>query len=78
MEEGKILVLGDSYEQVTSPFLSLAVNEVQTLVLRDYYGSLQEYIKQNDIDTVIVAYASFMIGAHDTPGNANYDMFNFE
>lgn len=78
VEEGKILVLGDSYEQVTSPFLSLAVNEVQTLVLRDYYGSLQEYIKQNDIDTVIVAYASFMIGAHDTPGNANYDMFNFE
>lgn len=74
---GKILVLGDSYDQVTSPFLSLGVNEVQTLVLRDYTGSLKEYIKQNDPDTVIVAYASFMIGAHDDPNSANYAMFDF-
>lgn len=77
VKKGKILVLGDSYDQVTSPFLSLGVNEVRTLVLRAYDGSLQEYIKQNDIDTVVVAYASFMIGAHDVPGNANYAMFDF-
>ena len=77
VKKGKILVLGDSYDQVTSPFLSLGVNEVRTLVLRAYDGSLQEYIKQNDIDTVVVAYASFMIGAHDSPTNANYAMFDF-
>lgn len=77
VKKGKILVLGDSYDQVTSPFLSLGVNEVRTLVLRAYDGSLQEYIKQNDIDTVVVAYASFMIGAHDSPANANYTMFDF-
>ncbi len=77
VKKGKILVLGDSYDQVTSPFLSLGVNEVRTLVLRAYDGSLQEYIKQNDIDTVVVAYASFMIGAHDSPANANYAMFDF-
>lgn len=77
VKKGKILVLGDSYDQVTSLFLSLGVNEVRTLVLRAYDGSLQEYIKQNDIDTVVVAYASFMIGAHDSPANANYAMFDF-
>lgn len=77
IKEGHILVLGDSYDQLTSPFLSLGVNEVRTLVLRSYEGSLQEYIKQNNIDTVIVAYASFMIGAHDNPSSANYAMFDF-
>lgn len=77
MKKGKVLVLGDSYEQVMVPFLSLGVNEVRTLVLRGYEGSLQEYIKANDIDTVVVAYASFMIGAHDYPSSANYTMFDF-
>ena len=77
IKEGHILVLGDSYDQLTSPFLSLGVNEVRTLVLRSYEGSLQEYIKQDNIDTVIVAYASFMIGAHDNPSSANYAMFDF-
>ena len=77
IKEGHILVLGDSYDQLTSPFLSLGVNEVRTLILRSYEGSLQEYIKQNNIDTVIVAYASFTIGAHDNPSSANYAMFDF-
>lgn len=77
VNNGNVLVLGDSYEQVMSPFLSLGVNEVRTLVLRSYEGSLQDYIKQNDIDTVVVAYASFMIGAHDDPNSANYAMFDF-
>lgn len=77
VEKGKVLVLGDSYDQVMVPFLSLGVNEVRALVLRAYGGSLQKYIKANDIDTVVVAYASFMIGAHDNLGSANYAMFDF-
>lgn len=77
VEEGKILVLGDSYEQVMVPFLSLGLNEVHTLVLRDYQGSLRDYIKTNDIDTIVISYASFMIGAHDNPNSANYAMFDF-
>lgn len=76
--DGKVLVLGDSYEQVMVPFLSLGVNKVQTLVLRAYQGSLKEFIQNNDIDTVVVSYASFMIGAHDNPANANYAMFDFQ
>ena len=62
---------------MTSPFLSLGVNEVHTLVLREYGGSVQEYIRQNDIDTVVVAYTSSMIGAHDDTQNNNYTIFDF-
>ncbi|MCX4353236.1 MAG: hypothetical protein OSJ60_16610 [Lachnospiraceae bacterium] len=77
LEGKKILVLGDSFDQVTVPFLSLGVSEVQTLVLRNYEGSLREYISEHDIDTVIIAYASIMIGAHDNEASANYNMFDF-
>lgn len=76
-EGKKILVLGDSYEQVTVPFLALGVSEVQCLVLRAYGGSLREYIENHDIDTVVIAYAAFMIGAHDNELSANYAMFDF-
>lgn len=74
----KILVLGDSYEQVTIPFLSLGIAEIQTLILRSYEGSLREFINAHEIDTVVIAYASFMIGAHDNEASANYTMFTFE
>ncbi len=76
--DGKILILGDSYSQVVVPFLSLGVSEVSTLVLRSYGGSLREFIDANDFDTVVILYAQFMIGAHDDPQSANYDMFTFD
>ena len=43
----------------------------------NYEGSLREYISEHDIDTVIIAYASIMIGAHDNEASANYNMFDF-
>ncbi|MCI8584207.1 MAG: hypothetical protein HFH13_13920 [Dorea sp.] len=77
--EGKrILILGDSYEQITIPFLALGVSQVQCLILRGYEGSLREYIDTHEIDTVVIAYASFMIGAHDNEASANYAMFDFQ
>ncbi len=76
-EGKKVLVLGDSYEQTTIPFLALGISEVQSIILRSFDGSLKEYIENNDIDTVVIAYASFMIGSHDNEASANYDMFDF-
>lgn len=73
-----MLVLGDSYEQITIPFLALGISEVQCLVLRNYKASLKEYIDSHEIDTVVVTYASFMIGAHDNETSANYAMFDFK
>jgi hypothetical protein len=78
VEDGRILYLGDSYDQVVVPFLALGVHELDTLVLRSYGGSLLEYIETGDYDTVIIAYAEFMIGAHDSEDSANYAMFTFE
>lgn len=72
--------MGDSYEQVTEPFISLGVHEVDSLILRNYDSSfnLRNYILENGYDTVIIAYAQFMVGAHDDESSANYRMFTFE
>lgn len=77
IESGRVLVLGDSYSQVMVPFLSLGASRVDTLVLRAWDGNLKQYITDNSYDTVIVAYAQFMIGAHDNETSANYEMFHF-
>lgn len=78
--EGKILLLGDSYEQITEPFLSLGVHEVKPMILRQVSSDfdLKGYILENGFDTVVIAYAPFMIGAHDDPQSANYRMFSFD
>lgn len=80
VENGKVLFLGDSYDHVTQPFLSLGVHEVDILALRecDDSFSLRNYILENGYDTVIVAYAQFMVGAHDDVDSSNYKMFTFE
>ena len=80
VEKGKILLVGDSYDNVTQCFLSLCVNEIDSLVLRGFDDSfsLRDYIINNGYDTVIIAYAQFMLGSHDDPSSANYRMYSFE
>jgi len=80
VEKGKILLLGDSYDHVTEPFLALGVHEVDSLIIRNYDESvsLRNYILENEYDTVIVAYAQFMVGQHDDSTSSNYRMFTFE
>ena len=80
VEQGKVLLLGDSYAMVTEPFLSLGVNQIDFLILRntDDDFSLREYILENQYDTVLICYAQFMIGAHDNSQSANYKMFTFD
>lgn len=80
VENGKVLILGDSYDHVVQPFLALGVHEVDSLILREFDDdfSLKNYILDNGYDTVIVAYAQFMVGAHDNESSANYRMFKFD
>lgn len=77
---GKVLLLADSYAQVTQPFLSLSVAEIYSLVLRGYGSNfdLRQYIIENGFDTVVICYAQFMIGAHDDRNSANYRMFTLQ
>ena len=77
-KNGKILFLGDSFDMITEPFLSLYIHQIDFCVLRDHYiEDIDNYIKQNNYDTVIICYAPFMIGAHDNRDSANYKMFSF-
>ena len=78
--DGKVLIVGDSYDHVTVPFLSLGIHETDVLILRDQNElfSLRNYILDNDYDTVIVAYAQFMLGAHDDVTSSNYNMYAFD
>ncbi len=80
VEAGKVLILADSFDQVTHCFLSLGIHEVDSIILRNYNDSfsLRDYILKNHYDTVIIAYAQFMVGAHDNSSSANYRMFTFE
>lgn len=80
VDKGNVLILGDSYDMVTVPFLSLSVHKLDYLDLRgtDENFSLKDYIEQNDYDTVIISYVQFMIGAHDDPSSSNYRIFAFQ
>ncbi len=77
---GKLLILGDSYEYAMHCFLSLGVHEADILIRRNYSEdfSLRDHILENGYDTVLIAYAQHMVGAHDTPGPSNYKMFIFD
>lgn len=75
---GNVLVIGDSYENPMVPFLALGLNNLKLIVLRDNKKSVRDIVESGDYDTVIVAYAQFMIGAHDDESNANYRMFTLD
>lgn len=79
VDYGKVLMLTDSYGNVTVPFVSLGIHELNSLIRRDYDTGydLINYILSNNYDTVIISYAQFMIGAHDSSDSANYKMFMF-
>lgn len=78
VERGKLLLLCDSYGYVVVPFLSRAIHEITTVIMRNFDGDLLQLIQDNDYDAVVVMYAGFMIGAHDNPSSANYKMFAFD
>ena len=77
---GKVLIIGDSYDQTTVPFLSLSFHETDSLIMRDTAPDfdLKKYILDKGYDTVLVMYAQFMLGQHDNPGSANYRMYSFD
>ncbi|MCQ2519790.1 MAG: hypothetical protein MJ107_04565 [Lachnospiraceae bacterium] len=75
---GNVLILGDSYETPMAPFLALGIQDMKLIVMRNFWRSVREEVELGNYDTVIMAYAQFMIGAHDDESNAHYNMFNLE
>lgn len=77
---GNVLIFGDSYERTLIPFMALGIRNIYKTEPRYLYlhdTDIKAIIDSGDYDTVILTYAQFMIGAHDTPDNANYRAFTF-
>ena len=56
-EDGpKLLVIRDSYMDSASPFLFPHFSEIHMLDLRYYRQSVQEYLRENDIDLILLCY----------------------
>lgn len=79
IENGRVLILGDSYEQFTVPFLSLCVRDLRAIVMRSKADTFdfQDFVLRGKFDTIVVCYSQLMIGAHDNPKSANYKMYSF-
>ena len=56
VEQGKVLLIKDSFSNVMAPFLSLSFREVHMLDLRAYTGSVKSYIERNEPDVVVCEY----------------------
>jgi len=80
VDNGKVLMMADSYAQVTEPFLALGVKEINWFDQRDHEDGfdLRQYIIDNEYDTVIICYAQLVIGAHDDRKSSNYRMFSLD
>jgi hypothetical protein len=54
----KALLIADSFGVVVSPFLSLAIENVETLDLRLFTGSVKTFVEKTRPDAVIVLYSA--------------------
>lgn len=80
IEDGKVLIIGDSFNYVVHPFLALGVHELDSVILRECPDAfnLRDYIIENGYDTVIISYSQIMLGAHDDETSSNYKMYQFD
>lgn len=56
-----VLLLRDSFGSVIAPFLSLAVNRLDTIDPREFTGSIRSFIDQEHPDLVMVLYSPFCL-----------------
>ena len=54
--EGRLLLVRDSYADSLTPFLTERFREIHLIDLRYYRASLQDYIRENGIDEIMVLY----------------------
>ena len=52
-----LLIVRDSYADSLAPFLTADFSDIYIIDLRYYKGSIADYVKQNDIDSVLVLYS---------------------
>ncbi len=64
--DSKVLLVKDSFSNVVSPYLALAVEELAIIDLRHFTGSLRTYIEEYNPDSVIVAYNANAVSEADS------------
>ena len=55
---GRLLYIKDSYANACAPFFTENFSEIHMIDLRYYKKSVADYIRDNEIDTVLVAYSA--------------------
>ena len=70
-ESGKVLIIKDSFSQVTTPYLAMGIRDLTCWDVRYNTASLLDHIKENNYDLVIIMYSGNMI---KSPGH----MYRFE
>lgn len=73
---GKILLIHDSFGDCVISFLALGVKYGEALDLRHFTGSVQEYIKQTEPDVVLVLYIPNVI-PESIDWTTHGDLFDF-
>ena len=69
LTDGKrVLVLGQSYDNSVVPFLSLGVQYVDVIDLREFTGDLETYLLKNHYDVVIELYTANLPAGEEVPG----------
>jgi hypothetical protein len=63
----KILVIGDSFGKAVVPFLAIAMENIETISLPSFSGSVKTYIEQSKPDMVIVLYNPSILDSSDPP-----------
>lgn len=75
-DNGHVLIIHKSFCNCVVPFLSMGVKYVDSLDLRHFTGSVQNYIATEKPDTVIVMYNSSEVG-RSIDWSSHTDVFDF-
>jgi hypothetical protein len=76
VDEHKILIIKDSFSDCMISCLALAEENVDSIDLRHFTGSLKAYIEESNPDIVIVMYNASAVGG-DIDYSTNTDKFDF-
>ena len=80
VNDGKVVILGDSLTNAVAPFLSMDVNQVSIFNPREIVGygeNILDKILGTGCDTLVIMYSEGVLGAYDRSEKANWPMFFF-
>lgn len=74
-DKKKVLLIGESNDNVIVPFLATGLAWVDSVDLRHFNGSVRSLVEQNRYDLVIISYSPLVVGLHSAE---MVRLFNFK